>query len=462
MRLIRVGMVVASLAVLCLEAIACRQVAGIDDRKATPCKNVSASGTSCEDPKATQCGNFTSSIATCASCIDEKCCEMATKCQEDPACANRMTCVLACEKGDEECRSRCVFNTTPGVYESLATLEHCISNQCSSPCGLTCGGLPLLVPEKVASKCQECIAASCCEQSKACSNKADCFRGIECFRGNYHPDKVEECHLQLYPNAVGELSAYSECIQNECRTVCREEGEWSCVGNVTWPKAEQTAILSKFQLVDVFTQELIKEPLELRVCELTDPSCQKNKGVIFDSQGIAEISLSTESMMQKGFSGFVAVFDPSPEPVFFPTFVWANPPFIVSGITRRVFMVRKSITTTVSQNLGVDIMLDRGHLGINVLDCNGIPSPNISVTIASDSQVVDDKTRPLYLQDGFPDKNRTFTSQDGVLQYLNLKPGLANFEARDVVADRVVARGSIVIVQPGTFYQLIIAPSPGL
>lgn len=103
--------------------VACRQIAGIEDREF-------------HDGGPPVCGLPTlGATPACAPCM-QACCDESANCANSDGCPKLSACVQACALGDSPCRAKCIAAMTPdsASRQALELVEACRDATCAAAC----------------------------------------------------------------------------------------------------------------------------------------------------------------------------------------------------------------------------------------------------------------------------------------------------------------------------------------
>ncbi len=392
-----------------LAALSCRQIAGIEDQPATLLTT-----SACGLPYGT---------SDCASCAAASCCAESTACASDTTCHPYESCLGDC-KGDATCRSQCAIDHPPGFASGVGTLSACLATHCETQCGLACGGLgSFQIPPDAAAGCQRCLTTNACAVEEACAKSADCeTTWQQCAQSCPTHDCAVDCfvsHGANLPTGVfvdaGVWPPFGGAIDGVCNASCKV-GNWTCVGNISWPVAKAPQVTLTFQATD-FVSQLPIEGLDVHVCTPLDVGCDPplQTGQT-NGDGIAVLTFPNPPDSEGlGLNGFLEVT--SPDGGYVPTLVYWG--FPLSEPTAGVVweLGTPSEVTGITTNIArVTPDPQRGDIYLVVSDCSYGYAPRAQVS----TDLGDAGVTEIYGTTG----NRALTATDpsALVFFLNVPP----------------------------------------
>jgi hypothetical protein len=445
-----------------LLAPSCRQIVGIGDQP--PGGSGGSPDASAE--ASTKCGGFPWIPDACEACVQGSCCTPATNCRMDDLCASEFDCIAACPGGDDACRATCISPLEDD--DAMAALASCQAGSCAKPCGLKCGGYeayfggPLPSPADAGPQaaCLACLEApTYCDAIAAIASCPSCleleFCGERC-RG-FDDICNNNCAVAYPITGLGADSGLLNVIGGACSSACPSGVDWSCVGQVTWPRATVSPVTYRLQVMS-FSGGAAVDGAQIRLCPLTDYECDSPLSPqIFttDANGVATL------MLPAPYVGYfeITAQDFVPELlVVTPTIVESMLPGTLKGTA--VFP-SNLFPAFVSNVVPMPDTTTLGVLFIGPYDCDGQPAPNVS--FAADPMKLGPSAAPYYLVNGTtPDPQAKATSNAGQGSligggWVQVAPGLVPVTAT-VDGTRVALQG--MPVRAGALTVVYLVPTP--
>jgi hypothetical protein len=452
--------------------LACRQIAGIQDQPSGEPTGA------CGLPQGTN---------ACAGCAATDCCAESTACAGDPACAAHFQCLGGCETGDWQCRSQCLLDHSPGPSPAYAPLTACLAGKCESACGLTCGGLDYFEPPSAAAACQECLQNNVCAAERASASSAAVVAYGQCVRRCSTPDCRWACALGSDAGAAmpvatgirdGGLSAGNLIFPidpaSHCRTQCAVGENWTCIGQVTWPTNGNAGVLLLTRVQDAITGTPVAG-VQTSLCSFGDSTCSQPLARTAAPTGPSgDVALQTPSQITLGANDAYAQFtfaDPwtgdvaaNPGGIYPILYFWGYPATQALAPIANPWVL--SLTTSEAQQFG-DLLMgpdggavlnaaftELGWVGFQVLDCNGVAAPNVSVAIDVNG------AREFYFNGILaPSYSLTATDGTGLGGFNFVSPGVATLIATPKGLNRPSSHGQI-IVRASAESTLFMYPTP--
>ena len=412
----------------------------------------------------------------CESCAERSCCDEASACANSPSCKLAANCLAECE-GDAVCRTDCTVKF-PGNDSALAAeLAACLSGSCEKPCKLTCGALPGLVSSAASEGCQDCLANYHCGPQQACAANVDCQLYVACRRGCVTADCIGSCSIRRTPEAdicyggcsvtdcvrpcssefdeVVNLYAalYDSTASSECAKLCQSGGDWSCVGEISWPHVEAR----ERSLTVGFSPRLpttSRQGIKVKMCVRGDEECGAPIDSAYsDADGIVRLVDSTGATngVGNGLDGFLKLSSAE----IYPTKVyWGFPLSKKNGALGTSVPIFEPAALYFL--LG-DEALDptRGMIGAIVVDCAGVAASDVEVDLGTDEPGV----QRLYGRNTAAATEATKTDQTGTVFFTHVPVGKQTL----TVTPNATGRASSVFqvdVRAGTLTEVGLAPTP--
>jgi hypothetical protein len=343
--------------------------------------------------------------AACSTCAYANCRSESAACVSDKVvCAPYENCLARCA-GEPGCRSQCTISNRFPASPAISALSACLTTNCESACGLTCGAFGgYLAEPNAAPACQSCLQNQACSDSRTCASSADCDGYWRCYMACTTPD----CKLACADNDAG-VSIFRPLQQDYsgiCATPCAFGNYWACVGQVSWPVATSPAVDFTVPVIDFITDKPVPGE-SVSICK----SCPCGTTVTPDLADTATtddaglVTLHVQQLLNSsgvGLNGCVQVTSPDGQTV--PYFGYWGYPLTEAQVSplngpgsRTANLVAQSVQTftpaelaaATSSYAGVTQLPGRGEIGAAVFDCLDNPSPGVRVTIdTSDPEVV--------------------------------------------------------------------------
>jgi hypothetical protein len=210
-----------SVLVVGLLGIACRQIAGIDDREA-PGDPTDAGVDASSQLAALGCGKLAGFAENdgddCRACLATDCCGEVAACDADAECTAATTCIAGCAgSSDADCYEKCDA-AHPTARSMAAAALACRVRSCGDPCGeaAACGR-----PPGSDDACTTCLDQACCSEERAAYGTAAARQVMLCLAACAPGDLdcQEACHL-AQPGAGAWSNALISCATSACASTC--------------------------------------------------------------------------------------------------------------------------------------------------------------------------------------------------------------------------------------------------
>jgi hypothetical protein len=439
-------------ALLALGASAgCRQVLDLHNRtEAAPDGGDAVLAT----PVAGRCGGLYPT-ADCAKCMGgTECCAAATECSADTDCAPTADCFFACADDDSSCRGRCTY-----LYrwsQLFTTLVACRARSCSRECGLRCGGISY-----TATRCEQCIEASCCTAAQECAANPSCLDQDTC-NSNDCMSGLAECTYacaQAHPDGGTVFDHWDHCVRTTCAGACRGGDSWECLDSRTyWPTpAGSQEIEFSVGLVDLGTEQPYVGTI-VKACSAGDIGCGSplrssktdDQGrALTDDRGRVTVRVLPGTI---GFNGYLELSGGTlggadAGAAIYPALWYIVPPYVSGGWKGNLQFLSAEGLPYMASYMHIDLDPTKGHIAVDTLDCDYKPAPGVSLVIEGDPG---NAAHSFYFQGTLPDVNAAQT--DGLTAiggFVNVTPGLITLKATRVDGARPI--GSMKLqIRPGT------------
>jgi hypothetical protein len=436
-------------------ALACRQLVGIEDDE--PYRGPVDSGGADAPPSdagSTACG-ITPANADCRTCLGSKCCAQAQACASDPACAAFSSCTANCQ-GDPKCRSQCAIDHPTGSSASIAPLARCLSANCETPCGLTCGGTPTFIPPDAAPACLQCAQAQGCASLRACDTDEECQAYILCRENCVTPDCVHTC-VVAHEGGVGDFGQLGVAIST-CFSDCQWGNQWECVGHVSWPSPTGPTIdlTVPFVLYGVNTKPAIG--VNVALCSVADPSCMNPlSSATTDDAGLARLTLLLSSVGGNSGAVYFDVTSSDAGPSIMETLVFPNFPFTAQDARLPNGPALLNHDQVVAAYQGSQIpgpVPGTGIVAVTVADCFQIAAPGVSFSGSG----LDGSTQ-IYFHQGTPTTTVNATDTEGIGGFGNVAPGLVDIVATPKALGAPIGHAT-GFVRPNAVTTILAQPTP--
>ncbi len=459
----RMGLPRLSALAIMLGAVACRQVAGIQD---SPPQDL-ASGV---------CG-LAYGTSACAFCVSTNCCPESTACAADRACSDYENCLGTC-KGDPKCRSQCTFDHLVGTASDVSSLSACLASKCETACDLTCGGIAdIFSPPDAAVSCQQCLEEkSACSEARTCASSEACDAYSRGYLAFSTIDSVEVYSQQQCANPAAAGLAFNigggiyacgatpltldanaaqagtaTAFSLSCAGPCATGNYWACVGRVSWPPPKAPTCTIDFDITDEFGAPLAGA--QVLVCGGTDGPCDAPLGAMGTTDAKGQTSVTFQNGApgaNLGINGFVQISGPNI--ITFDQY-WGSP-----AAEARVPFFRTEVFTTdqlqtiLQDELHVTPDSTRGTLVVNAFDCRFQAAPDVNITLLSSS----DTPTQGYTRDRGA---TSMTDGTGSIFFPNVPAGQVQIIATPMGLGRPSSHVS-VNVEPGIVTSAFVFPTP--
>lgn len=406
-----------ALGVTLASATGCRQVAGIDDRQASP-----------------HCSSASFVDGACGECTDLHCCAALADCAAQATCASDLACLAACATTDSTCRAHCANAGTLGP--KLAAVLACQTSRCGASCGGRCGA-----PLATSDVCAACLENECCSQSSACSSSSDCTARSMCEDHCADAGCARRCAL-AFPEAATDAPPFASCKTERCSAEC---GAWFCRGAAPTPSAPRvTLTLVVKYAIAPNGSDGSASGFVVHACSKLDTACITSPSTasvvdVTDSTGAAQFDVAP------GFDGSFSIEDPSA--AFVPTVV-RTVPALLRSTTIPVFVVRPEQLSALAAAGGAALDPAAGVVTIHARDCFDREAAGVHYRLANDAGA------PFYFRKGQlgPPGSQATDGQRSIAGFVNLPPFIS-----------VSIRGDLATAAPEPVVSEIIAtPLPGI
>jgi len=275
----------------------------------------------------------------------------------------------------------------------------------------------------------------------------------------------DQCATDSDCVARGASFANAVCIDSKCVASALEDaaveiadsgtpdaptGPWRCVGNITWPKVDLTRTITLTQTFTDFVNGAPLAGIGLKSCLRADVACANPfSTATSDDAGRAPISLPY------AFDGYWLLLPNDPETVNM--LVYELPPPVKDDLATPTQTISRSNLSTLGSLMGVTIDPAMGQLSVSVVDCDGKRAAGVSIDVSP----LNEGSRIYYLENKIPNRQRTFTDENGFCGATNLTPGVVNITAKLAESGTVVAKYA-ALVQADKFTTFVLPPSPGV
>jgi hypothetical protein len=415
---------------------ACRQVLDLHNRTEGESAVDGGDAAAAVAVGAPKCGMLRFPSPGCATCMDGSCCELANACALDSNCAPAADCFFGCGDNDSSCRGKCsyIYRWSPTFTDLVA----CRAAKCGATeaCGLTCGGVSY-----TATGCEACIHDNCCTIAQACASSAPCLNLDSC-NANNCMSGMQQCTddcANTYPDGGAPFGDWNTCVKYTCAEKCRGGDSWECLDKrVYWPvpAAPNADIEFSFGVVDLYTEQPFVGTT-VRSCKAGDYTCASPvETTTTDDRGTVKLKVRAGDM---GFAGFLELgtgdCDGGPcggtlsgnGSAIYPSLWYIVPPYVVGGWKGNLQFLPADMFPGIAAYMQVDLDPTKGHLAVDVLDCNFKPAPGVQLSIPNDGG---GGATAFYFQGAMPDKfGRETDAQTAIAGFVNLEPGPINLKA---------------------------------
>jgi hypothetical protein len=268
-------------------------------------------------------------------------------------------------------------------------------------------------------------------------------------------DCQEACGYE-HDAGVAVFRSFDADFRGTCRAQCGFGQNWSCVGNITPPKARASETKIESFVRDYLTNVPIAGA-EVSVCLTANPTCDTpiTAPQITDAQGRTTLKLPPVTVGEKPHDVFLRVRPGTTtlieshryfgQPVSEAVMTWTS-----GVITEKEFADVEALVALE----GVTVDRKLGMLTVTVDDCLHNDSSDAVVT-----SNVDDVPGVVkrYLR-GPPNQAATSTDASGSLFYVNVPIGPVDVTATPSSVGKVTSRKS-VLVKPGVIVSLVMIPT---
>ncbi len=428
--------------------VACRQIAGIEDRSIggdDAGTDFDASVDVNVDANAGACG-IAFGAPACQVCADQQCCDKVAACVASPSCNAYERCLAACA-GVATCRSQCAIDNPVATIESVPRLDQCLAAHCRNECGLECGGLVWnYVPE--ATNCAPCVHAAACGNETACAMSVSCQAYVRCRLAC----RTDDCLIACGSTYRSNVNDFYMQANSSCRTDCRLGGSWWCVGRVTWPLRKAPDIGVSVTITSPSDPASVLDGLNVKMCVPSDSDCTVpiDRGVTDPSGMVLLVNRSQAP------NGFLEISSPSMAIV--PLLHYWSFPFSEqnAGFYLPVFVFAPTSIDTVMRSLGIQNDPTRGHLLIHAYDCDFRGAFDVVFDFAPGR---DASSQSYYTDLANFSTTATATGQSGYGGFVNVPPGKVTVTATPKSLGRPSTSVS-VFVRAGAFTFVEALPTP--
>jgi hypothetical protein len=371
--------------------------------------------------------------------------------------------------GDWECRSRCLLDHPVGAAPGYAPLTACVSSNCESECGLTCGGLDYFSPPGAAAGCQACLVSNGdCSAERACASSAECVAYAQCQRLCATPDCRLACTMAAKGAIVtateeagvaASLSPYASTIDphGACNASCAVGNNWTCLGHVPWPSGTTGAATLTSKVVDEIGGGIIGG-VNVALCRLDSPCSPPIASTTADMQGNVILDASASVL---GFSSDDYVQITSSSGSILPANYFLGYP-VSRPLAPMALPYLAVVTPADVPVVAALVETDAGLLGTTgltvgeLVDCYGLPTPGATFTMEPPLPA---PSREFYITSGgTPSVSETATSKYGIGGFTAVPPGTVTLTATPAGMVRPVSRAT-VLVQPGGTTTVFLFPT---
>jgi hypothetical protein len=265
-------------------ALACRQIIGIPDTsQAEP------------DAGASACG-LPYGSGGCAACVQASCCAESSACATDVPCAAYFQCLGACAIGDWTCRAQCELDHPIGTAAEFPGLTTCMTANCESPCGLTCGATFMNVAPDAAVACAACMSSGCAA-NRAYATSTVSIGWAQCVAACTTPDCRGACDVRYGYADAGSVAFAFQGPSFDGGCACAVTGsQWSCLGHVSWPGPTASPTTLTTEVVNYGTDQPVAGA-DVSICRFLDPTCSSPLGHgQTDSNGFVAVNVPAEAI----------------------------------------------------------------------------------------------------------------------------------------------------------------------
>ncbi len=432
---------------------ACQQIAGIPSDPPVP-----TAVNACGLPYGTN---------ACAACVATSCCSESSACAANSACSAYEEC-LGKSDGDWQVRSQCALDNPVGGSTEVSPLSACLATNCTSECGLTCGGLAAnyAVPDH-AGMCQECVTGSSfCAAEQACASSAACDAMLRCRLACETNDCADGCLLASDAGTDDLFTSFREVFHGACSTPCATGEDWTCVGKVSWPGIKSDTTTFVLDVDDYLTGSALLG-VNVSVCDSLDVNCDHplaDGGTDDAGRVVMQVPNQREQLNPTlGLNGYVQYMSPSTalDGAIVPErWYWGFPlsESALEEISEAPFLsgTVSPIKPVEQQELATDlgILLDPmlGLVSVDVGDCRGYAAPNVQVT----TNVSGSSMSVVY----GTSSTAQATDSTGLVTFFNVPPGNVDLTAAPVALGGTASSHMSVTVRAGSITAVTMLPTP--
>jgi hypothetical protein len=217
-----------------------------------------------------------------------------------------------------------------------------------------------------------------------------------------------------------------------------EDPRWSCLADEPAPSAPQELGNSTVTYTIFIADTITRQPppgLEVSACSPLDIDCSEPMatGIRPDADG------SVRARVPRNFSGFFRVLSDNTVPAV----LFIDGALVADTSASPMLLIGQTPFLALTQSQGVAIDPQMGHLLLRGYDCDTNPAPGVRFTNDRGGQ-------PFAFVDGLPVVGQTVTDAEGTGGFLNVLPGLAVVQSREVRGE-VLLRTASGRVRPGWF-----------
>jgi len=395
--------------------------------------------------------------------MQTSCCAESMACAADPGCLAFEDCYGQCA-GDLVCRSQCTFSpsgrTTSAAVPELAA---CAASKCESACAFACGAVGAAAVPDAAVACQTCMQANACGPALACAQSADCLGFTFCT----HTCTTFDCAQRCGDTRDAGIAVYTpeyEVLGGTCYSPCGGGTDWSCVGHVSWPRA-QYAMTTMTTLIGVGATEAPVAGADVRVSQYCGPS-DAGSTLLAEGQtgdaGTVTFPVSLQGYGPGGYNGLDGCITMSAAgywptlwywgfPLTEASVQWLTPSTPTTGLF--VPALTAADATGLYAAAGTAMDPSRGIVGVTLFDCDRSPAPGVTVMISSD----DPDIRVLYGNNFSATAGASDMTGSAFL--VGVPTGTWSVTATPVATGKV-ASTQTVSVEASTFTEVLMFPTP--
>lgn len=217
---------------------------------------------------------------------------------------------------------------------------------------------------------------------------------------------------------------------SECKGL-EECSDGRCANPYSCPVPPQAAVPIHVNVKVSNAFQAILPDMLVRVCRNIDPACDTPVSEqVTDANGSAPVTLPAS------FSGYLELVHPPYMPQ-----LQVLPRNLQEGSELSVVVSPSDVISGLAQFLGAELDPNRGHIYLNMLDCNGRAS---GVRVSSTAVASDTVT--YYVLDGLPSGGLTATSsKDGAAGFLNYPTGNTAISVASERTGQEIGKISLVV-----------------